>query len=316
MLVATGSCTYDYFEDETNFRLYVPQIERGEISRFYVSFHRMDGRDEGEHVLTREVSAPFDQNETLQQGILKFKLPPGQYEISTFADYDPDMISMGEHLSASRKIVASYGTDPDTYALNNTQPRALFLRGTTVYPINHPDGQIPVEADIDEECRFKGRILCRFLNLPSSITSAEVTYRGLATRYDFDGVFRRFTDGDALRDSHPITTSGNATISNYIYPSTGVSHGADNGYIDNGLPIELSIAFYGGSSRVGEASFTSADLATIDPANLPKRNGIPVTDELLLYPRDEVEFLFKDWVILGIDLHPWGEINSGGTTIH
>jgi hypothetical protein len=321
MLFVAGSCTYDYFEDETNFRLYVPQIERDEISRFYVSFHRLDGRDAGEHVITREVSAPFDDNESLRQGIMKFKLPPGRYEISTFADYDAGMISVGEHFDSSRKAVGVYdgGSRGDNvFTTNATQPRALFLRNTQVYPINHPDSERNVEADIDEDYLFKSHVLCRFIGLPRTITRAVVTYHGLATRYDFDGVFRLFSDGDQYFQQHDFvnTTGEDVVVADLIYPSAGVGHDAHDGHIDDGREIELEIDFYAGDSWAGEASFSSADLAGLAPGNTPTRNGEPVTDKRVLYPRDQVEFVFKDWLIFSIGLTPWGEIGGGGVIIH
>ncbi|MDR1671021.1 MAG: hypothetical protein LBR57_00705 [Alistipes sp.] len=317
LLTAAGSCTYDYFEDETNFRLYVPQIKNREITNFYVSFHRLDGKDTKQHVITRQVSAPFDDNELLAtEGIMKFKLPPGKYEISTFADYNGGMITVGEHFDASRKVAASYGEE-NVYAVTESRPRALFLRNTQVYPINAPETYIPVEADIDESCLFKAGVTCRFIDLPENVTSAVVTYGGLATTFDFRGVFGRFTPDDVLRQSHPFTVNGEQVIiSDLIYPSVGVGHGAVDDHTDNGLGIELSIVFYGGTSRVGEASFTSADLSSLPEDKLPTRNDEVVRDLLVLYPRDQVEFVFKDWFLTGIDLVPWEGIDPGEVVIH
>jgi hypothetical protein len=323
MLFVAGSCTYDYFEDETNFRLYVPQIERGEIGRFYVSFHRLDGRDAGAHVITREVSAPFDENESLRAGILKFKLPPGRYEISTFADYGDGLITVGEPFASSSKSVAIYdggSRGGNVYTVSDTQPRALFLRNTQVYPIGHPDSETQVEANIDETCRFKGRIFCRFIDLPETITGVEITYGGLATHYDFDGVFRRFSDEDVIFRNHPLANAwvdGDAVVSDRVYPSAGLDHSPqDVTRVGVGEQVALQIAFYNGANRRGTAYFTSADLATItDPGALPTdENGDPVT-ELVLSPRGELYFTFKDFTVISISLEPWDDINTGGVTV-
>jgi hypothetical protein len=321
--VVVGSCTYDYFEDETNFRLYVPQIESGEISKFYVAFHRIDGGG-GTHVVTREFTAPFNDNESIRQGILKFKLPPGQYDISTFADYSDGVMSVGQDLASSTKGATRYDqgrAGADVFTMNNTQPRALFLRDTQVFPLGNPATINAVTADIDDECRFKAKVSCTFSNMPAFIASAVVSYNGVATRFDFDGVFRRYSPTDVVRIDNPMVRANptdDVVITSYIYPSVDVSHQpGDATRVDNGEAVELDIDFFDADGAgVGSASFRTSDLATLDPGSLPQRNGVTITDKLVIYPRDEVNFRFREWLVVGIDLVGWGDINEGPIDMH
>ncbi len=318
MLFTAWACTYDYFEDETNFRLYVPQIENGEIETFYVSFHSLD--DDGRHVITRKVSAPFDDNELLKQGILKFKLPQGRYDITTFADHAEGSLTEGEHLSASHKGMSVLDADRHAYAASDTRPRALFLRGTQVFPIGHPSGKEPVEADVDEDCLIKGTIACKFIGLPESVTDIEVTYKGLATRYGFDGYFSRFNDDDTHIHRHVATRTrapGDVEISNHIFPSTGLHHDPLNpDPTATGEPVELEIAFYNGSSWMGGAFFTAADFEALPPDERPVDGDENPLTELVLNPRQTITFTFKGFTVVGIELTDWGEIVQGGGTIH
>lgn len=314
---ATGSCTFDYFENEINFRIHIPQMEHGEISNFYVAFHATNDR----HVITRKVEAPFEQDEFTRQGIMRFKLPPGQYEVSCFADYDRESITEGQDYTSSYKGAQTISRDNSVYRTSQAQTRALFMHDVTVYPIDHPASQNIVEADINEDCLFKGKISSVFEGLPASvaITNMVVTYKGLATSLGFDGVFKQFSATDT-HNYEFITNSaegGNLTISNYIFPSEGVSHiPRDGTRTDNGQSIGMKIDFYNGSSWVGDASFTEDDLAALAPADKPKdENGNPVTD-LILYPRENITFIFKGFTLVGITLSDWGDIVSGGGDMH
>jgi hypothetical protein len=316
VFAVADSCTFDYFEDETNFRLYVPQIERGEIKNFYVSFHEVGG---GGHVYTRKVSAPF---ELITDGILKFHILPGYYNISTFADYDNDVITEGNHFSESYKGAKPFEGRENTYVPGNSQTRALFLRDITVYPIGHPDAPESVEADIDAEHRFKGSIICRFRDLPAGgITRIAATYKGPSTRFDFDGGFRRFDQPDIYR--HEFLTAANSedndvVCASLIYPSTGEVH-TDAGVTASstgGEEIELQIDFYNGEAWAGGTTLTSADLAALDDEAKPVDADGNRVEDLVLRPRKTIAFLFKGFTLVGVGLEPWGPIEDGGFDIH
>jgi len=314
LVFGSFSCTYDYFEDESNFIVYVPQIEDGTIDNFYIAIHDAQGN----HLVTRKFEAPFDKNDLLKQGIIRFKLPRGDASVSCFANYDSNStITEGEALTGSYKSQLPSASDPNVYISTDTQPRANFI-DVLIYPLGHPSAKQHVEVDMDTDKIFKGRVICRFEDLPSSVTDLHIFYTGNSTQLGFDGIFREFSTNDRLyaeAATGPYTTGNIISYPQYIYPSTGVSFLKRNAtYVDSGEEIGVEIIFYNGTDIIGSASFQPSDLAALSPDKRPvDGNGNPVTN-LILYPQQTIIFTFKGFTIIKIELEDWGDIIPGETT--
>lgn len=319
IMTLAGSCTFDYFVDETNFRLIVPQMEKGEITHLYVAFHKLDNSGEdGSHVLTRKISAPFDRD-SMRSGVLRFKLPVGQYDVSVFADHDRDLISEGLSLATSYKGARPLDEEKHIYTPTPTTPRAVYLRNVSVYPMGHPDARIEHRADLIPETRFKGKINCRFEDLPPVLTDIRITYKGHSTRYDFDGVFRNFHPEDITQADFntvtSLTSDGAVVCSSMLFPSTGSVHAARS-RSDDPQNIALYVEFFSNGFYAGNASFTQDDLLALAPDKRPvDEEGNPIT-QLVLHPRSTITFTFKGFTLIGIDLVGWGDIDTGDTIIH
>lgn len=101
-------CTYDYFLDENNFRIYIPQLQTGEIENLTIAIHDSLGK----HIVTRNFESPFDNDDLMKKGILRFKLPYGDnFKISCFANYAPDALEIGHPYA-------------DSYLQKNTNARS------------------------------------------------------------------------------------------------------------------------------------------------------------------------------------------------
>ena len=328
------SCTKDYFVDENNFLLYVPQIEDGSIQNFYVALHAEDGS----HTITRELTAPFDKDEKMTQGILRFKVLGGRnYSISCFANYAPGSIAVGNHYEETYKTkeldqsrTDPHAADGNVYYSRTTSPRSLFT-SAMAYPVGHPDSQIPYEIDIDETRLFKGNIVLSFIDLPSQISRIDTYYSGLSTAYHIDGTFRYYTDDDRIRGSY--STAGNlsgntVTVSDRINPSAGTEFGrvadaphrsraATRGGVrsDVVLPLEMEIYLYDNDGNsLGMIPFTQADFDSLANDKKPvDENGDPVTT-LELWSQETIKFTFKGFTLIGIELVGWGDIIDGPTT--
>lgn len=350
VIFAVNSCTYDYFVDETNFRLYVPQIhaalydqgaidsdvapidgeEVESIERFYVAFHRMG---DGAHLLTREVTAPFEPSDYIDPGVLRFKLPPGQYRITCWADYTPGMLTEGKDLSSSHKATWLYDADRFMYNPSTSQPRVLFLDDVTVYPLGSPETLNPVTANMDQKCEFKSTVACRFEGLNDLgiyFSRIETTYIGSATKLCFDGIFAKFNDGDVIYDeilTPNLTTDDRFSYSRTMFPSAGMEFipqdEAEVYYDGTGDEIEVNIKLYdhtgalSGSLTVNSEELTRLlDEGAINNDDLPEdENGNKITD-LVLYPRKTITFVFRGLVFVGVELTPWGEIEDGEVILH
>ncbi len=337
MISVLSSCTYDYFQDENNFLLYVPQVKDQTITRFYVAFHSEDGT----HVLTREITAPFfdpsryNDVEKLKEGILRFKLPPGRnYTISCFADYAPGSISVGNPFGESSQTKTLdtseenvYVRSENVYESRTTHPRSLFLTATA-YPIGHPDSQKPVEANIDETRFFKGDVILSFIDLPDFVSRIDTYYSGLSTAYHFDGTFRNFSYGDRIRGSYDRASNqaGNVVeTDDPINPSAGTYFGMDAGsrspssragvLSPTPVPLELEIQLYDDfGNMVGVIPFTQADFENLSDDKKPvDENGNPVTS-LVLESQESIKFTFKGFTVIKIEVAGWGGVSQGGTT--
>lgn len=84
--VCLASCTYDYFEDETNYAIYVPKANRAHMSEDY----RVDDirlliyQDQLEH--DTKISFPFDRNARTRAGNFNFKLYPRMHSVFCLAN--------------------------------------------------------------------------------------------------------------------------------------------------------------------------------------------------------------------------------------
>lgn len=320
IIFALTSCTYDYFGDENNFRLYVPQIEDGSIRNFYVAFHTEDG---GGHTITRELTAPFDHDELMQQGILRFKLPPGKrYTISCFADYTPGSITIGNEYAESYKTKHTVDATSSVYAVRNSTPRSAFS-SALAYPIGHPDALVAHEVSIDETGLFKGRVILSFIELPAEISRVDMYCYGLSTAYHVDGSFRRFAPEDCILGSYICaehTRAATTEFSTFINPSAGTEFGGASPTragvrAPTPVSLELRIHLYdAGGNVIGVIPFTESDFHNLAPEKKPvDKDGATVSD-LVLRSQETIKFTFKGFTLIKIDLVGWGDIIPGGTT--
>lgn len=319
MMFTITSCSYDYFEDENNFRVYVPQIERGEIERFYIAFHDKAAK----HTITRQIESPFTKDELMKQGILRFKLPYGEYSISCFADYTPGSITEGNQLTDSYKKQDQI--EGDTYRSSTSNPRSLFT-SAVVYPIGHPDAAILRTIDIDKNQCYKGKVISRFEKLPSQVARIDIYYKGLSTKYGFDSTFDRFSPNDCIYASFDVGTNTQGIITecqNRVDPSVNSTFGR-SAPISKALgnisaaPMELEIKLFDASNNiVGILPFTVDDFEYFkvnNPSQVPvDEHGNPI-EKLVLNPQSTIILTFKGFTIVSIQLYGWGDIIEGGST--
>lgn len=316
IIFAVASCTKDYFLDETNFRLYVPQIKNNQITNFYVAFHD----ENGNHAFTREVEAPFDKDDMMKNGILRFKIAPGKYNISCFADYNAGSITKSSPVynesSISYNHYSQFVGQTDFYDSRTPDTRAFFGQ-VTALPIGHPGCKDSVEMDMNEEKRFMGNVGTKFIDLPDYVTRIDILYSGLATKLNFGGFLTRFSRNDIIYTSFNTAgyKSGNTVdYRDRVYPSSEITLGnvsPNRGGPDDPKELSLEVRFYSGEQIVGLTTYPGPP-GSDDP--IPTNNaGQPVRD-LVLNPKDAINFTFKGFTVIDIRLVSWGEITEGGTT--
>lgn len=311
IIFTVASCTKDYFVDETNFRLYVPQIKNNEITNFYVAFHDQTGKQ----VYTRVLDAPFDKDDLMKEGILRFKLYPGEYTVSCFADFVPGSLTNGntKYSDCSLSYFRVSG-QTDIFQAETANTRALFTTATAL-PLGNPASQTPVEINIDEDKCFMGHVGTKFINLPELVTRIDIFYSGIATRLRFGGAFDRFTVNDVIYKSintADYKTGNTVNYSNLIDPSSEIVLGIVNpnrGGLNDPKEVGLKVNFYNGTQLVGTATYPNSEVDV--PAT--HYDGSPVAD-LVLDPKATINFTFQGFTVIEVKLISWGDITGGGIT--
>ena len=332
LLYSLASCTYDYFEDENNLWIYVPQVKEGTIRDFYIAFHD----EAGSHMRSSHIYAPFDKNELMLDGTLRFKLKPGEASVTCFAQIGDMPVSEGKpytdsYLSAKPVEGAEHtfspiptGTDTQPKGTSAGKPTApglpRFLKTRlSLYPIGHPEAKNKHTIDISEENTYNGKITNEFKDFAGmGVTRIEIHYTGLATRLCFDGHFDNFTPQDKMQVSYDLHVAGQAgpdyNFSENYFPSSGYDIDAPDAPETTLIPLKVVTYFYDGNNIIGRFSFDSGSLndGSLNPP--VDENGDKIDGPLFLKPGTQLTFTYKGFTLVAIKLSDWGDIGSGGTT--
>lgn len=103
VLLSLASCTYDYFEDETNYQVFVPEVLNKTVSDCRVLVYN----DAGTLVGARYATSPWDKDPRMEAGLFSFRLTPGEYKVYCYTNTDSLTFVDGQHLDASAFILKS-----------------------------------------------------------------------------------------------------------------------------------------------------------------------------------------------------------------
>ena len=306
-----SSCTYDYFVDENNFYLYVPQIEERTIENFYVAFHDASS---GAHVRTRFVErSQFGADTLLSRGLLRFKLPAGaRLTMTCFAD-----IPAGETVTTAESYANSCVSLPahEQYGSVFTPTedfRALSDR-VDILPIGHPESQTPHTADMHEGLVHKACINVHFKNLPAQVATVAVSYTGLGHCLHFDGHVAQDIDACHIAASYPLAEAERegdlVKFHDMHYASTGseifTADAASRAGAADDIPLLGATLHFRDASGadMGSTIVTQEDFTRLNP-DFDGR----------LDPRESITLLFDQFVLVGLELTPWGDSTPGEPT--
>lgn len=123
VLLSLASCTYDYFEDETNYQVFVPEVLNKTVSDCRVLVYN----DAGTLVGARYATSPWDKDPRMEAGLFSFRLTPGEYKVYCYTNTDSLTFVDGQHLDASAFILKSSSTDrTDMYSLRIYYSRSSY----------------------------------------------------------------------------------------------------------------------------------------------------------------------------------------------
>ena len=293
------SCTNDYFLDENNCWLYVPEIQKGSIPDFTAVFHG----ESGNHLITRKVSAPFDRNELMQNGILRFKLQPGPCTLTAFAQ--TGNMQMSEGLPLADSYISAPLVPQTEHAFGPCGPLRVLQCQLMLYPIGHPDSQNQHTIDINGGQLYTGTIVHEFRDLPAQVTRIDIRYTGLSTRLGFNGLFGDESPDDYTLVSYAVGGQRAVTHSfqDMYLPSSGTRlDGAESEL----TPLKLDVLFYAGEAVIGHFSDEISDPV--------EENAATVSGKVYLRPRHTLKFEYKGFTITGISLVGWEGMHPGDIT--
>lgn len=278
-----ASCTYDYFVDETNYRVYVPEVANGLVSDCYVAVY-----DENGHLVrVRHAGWPNDNDPRTAIGIFSFHLQPGKYTTYCYANVGDMQLtgskSVDESFLAMKELTPSSG-NPREHAY--AQPSDVVFQKLT------PEIGKTLQVKIDTTSleKYVGRITVRFKNMPvslSQVARVQLEATGVATQQYFhrDTLTSRFTKDDYLFNEIPLSPGATASAWEFdrrYFPSI------------DGQMMRLNLYFIGGSGQV---------LCAIPVEVVDVNTGLPLS---LLHGQHLV-IEVDNYLVIGISLIGWDD---------
>lgn len=170
-LSAMSSCTFDYFDDETNYQVFVPGVLDNSIDNCRVMIYN----DAGELVGDRYAASPWTSNPRIATGFFSFALPPGKHKVHVYTNTDSVSFVDTKSLETSAFVLNKQGS-ADRYV----QPSDIsfqVLKPTII----HAGILVFDTAKVE---RYTGRITVRFKRFPadvSTISKVGLVVNGAAT---------------------------------------------------------------------------------------------------------------------------------------
>ena len=223
------ACTYDYFEDETNYLVFVPEVLDRTVSDCRIMVYDQAGTLVG----TRYGASPWDQDARMRIGQFCFRLPPGDYRVYCYTNTDSLSFVEPESLETSAFKLKENAFGVAGYA----QPSEMFFQKLTPSIANA--GYLYTDTLRAE--RYTGRITVRFKDFPGDVSKIS-TVQLLAESapviqyLKHDTLTSRLSDNDVMfhLDKLPQQQTANVLEVDHYYLPT----------VDDGQVMRLVFTFY------------------------------------------------------------------------
>ena len=171
VIILLASCTYDYFKDETNYQVYVPEVVDNKVSDCRVLVYD----ETGVLVGARYEAAPW-KDPRMRAGLFSFRLPPGEYKVYCYTNTDSLSFVDEQQLETSAFMLNNSDSGENHYVHPSD---VLFQKFVPV--IDHPG---ILRTDTVELEHYTGRVTVRFKNFPgdvSRIANVQLLTEGAST---------------------------------------------------------------------------------------------------------------------------------------
>lgn len=190
VLLPYTACTYDYFEDETNYIVYVPEVKGKTVGDCRVMVYNKAGELVGLKTATSSSKDP-----RILEGIFAFRLMPGDYKIYCYANTSD--VTFDDVQSLETASLKLSGTETEgVYRQPSDVLFDIFERKVEHQGILHMD-----TAAVK---RYTGRITVRLKNFPSDLSKlsrVDLRAEGVASVQHLkkDTLTARVTTGDVIK---------------------------------------------------------------------------------------------------------------------
>jgi hypothetical protein len=222
-----SSCTYDYFEDETNYVVYIPKADENVRTDTYkVDDVRIFIYNNSTLDRERHSYLPFQDNARTRVGNFHFKLYPGQHSVHCFSQADKLLFSgIDSYATTNFSLTQSkdgFYNEPEAILIETHKPMIQFpgpaIADTTWY-----------------EKKYVGRICVAFKNLQNisskltfdNIKKVEIVATGVGTMQYFSQVSDSINTRSSRKSTNDIMR---LTTTLYKSPYAGFDFGFDNYY--------------------------------------------------------------------------------------
>ncbi|MDR3118693.1 MAG: FimB/Mfa2 family fimbrial subunit [Mediterranea sp.] len=197
ILLLYTACTYDYFEDESNYVVYVPEVKDKTVADCRVMIYDKSGLLVGDKSTTASKHDP-----RLNMGLFAFRLPVGEYKVYCYANTDSILFSGANTYETSAFSLPGNSTE-GVYS----QPSDVFY-DRLEHTVEHP-GALHSDTAVIE--RYVGHITVRFKNFPydlADLSGIDMVAEGIASRQylKHDTLTSRIGDGDVMKHTNDLSS--------------------------------------------------------------------------------------------------------------
>lgn len=214
-LFSLTSCTYDYFEDDTNYVVFVPQVKDNTIGDCKVMIYN----EAGELVKMRYAKSPWGKDPNINQGLFRFKLFPGNYKVYCYTNTEKVSFKDESNLNSANFVLlnSSFGSDfyeqPSTLLFDKLSPQII-----------HPGVLVSDTANLKS---YTDRVTIRFKHVPEYLkaaTKVQLIAEGVATKQYLkqDTITTRISENDKVFNSQMLQAEKSNDVfefDHYFFPS-------------------------------------------------------------------------------------------------
>lgn len=287
VLASTHSCTHDYFEDETNYLVFVKEV----MDKTATDCRVMVYNEAGELSGMRYASYPFEKDPRIKAGLFGFRLPPGEYKVYCYTNTDSVSFVEENTLNNCAFMLKNCHAGENHYV----QPSDIRFR--TLKPtIPHYGVRLTDSVNLEQ---YTAQVTVKFKNFPgevSHIKQVELNAERAATRQylrsDTLTSHCSAADIEYNRCGLPVQDEpGFLVVNNRFFPTVA----------DDVAPLRLNYAFYDESGNI---------VNTIPIDLKDKETG----ENIRLLHGQHLIITVDTYFVVKIEIEGWDEQIEGGNT--